>query len=299
MACNEAPRLRKQPLLYMNPDFSTPELHASIGEQAIFSRTRFVLLETSHPGNVGAAARALKTMGFGRLILVNPRVAEVHRHPDAIAMASGADDVLAAAEVVSDLDEALGGAAYSVALTARLREFGPQRQSPRKVAYQATQLMHLPDVELALLFGNERYGLPNSAVERCQMVTHIPANPAYSSLNLAQAVQLMAYELRAAHLMEVEEGEEEWTGTAKVAAHAAKKTQDAIGFVGVPASGAQIEGMFAHLEQALTVIGFLDPASPKKLMPRLRRLLGRAQLETEEVNILRGIARKILDHRRS
>ncbi|HVL10860.1 MAG TPA: TrmH family RNA methyltransferase, partial [Burkholderiaceae bacterium] len=140
--------------------------------------------------------------------------------------------------------------------------------------------LHAPDACAAFIFGNERTGLPNEIVERCGLITHIPANPDYASLNLAQAVQLMAYELRLA-----------------IHGAAAPATED-VGFQGVPATAEQIEGMFTHLEQALVEIGFLDPAQPKRLMPRLRRLLARTGLEAEEVNILRGIAKHILLHER-
>ena len=157
-----------------------------------------MLVEPSHPGNVGAAARALKTMGFSRLVLVAPRVPHVQSDPEAIAMASGADDVLASAHVVPTLADALSGVHWSIALTARLREYGPPQLTPRAAAGAAReQAVH---GEIALVFGNERTGLSNEDVERCSALAHIPANPAYSSLNLAQAVQVLAYELRTMYL---------------------------------------------------------------------------------------------------
>ncbi|WP_430708817.1 RNA methyltransferase [Ralstonia edaphi] len=249
------------------------------------ARCRFVLVETSHPGNVGSTARALKTMGFGEpgsFVLVRPREADAQRHADAVAMASGADDVLAAARVVDDIGEALAGASLTIALTARPREFGPRRIGPRAAAEEVAALLAAPDATVAFVFGNERFGLPNEVVERCHVVTHIPANPAYASLNLSQAVQLIAYEVRMALLA--------GTGTGDT-------RMDGVGFVGEPATAEQIDGMFEHLEQGLVEIGFLDPAQPKKLMPRLRRLFARTQLETEEVNILRGIAKRMLGRR--
>ncbi|MGY8525148.1 RNA methyltransferase [Paracidovorax citrulli] len=249
-----------------------------------FGRVRFVLVETSHPGNVGSVARAIKTMGFGvepdSLMLVAPREAQVLAHADAVAMASGADDVLRGARIVPDLETALTGVAFSVAMTARQREFGPPRLLPRDaVAQGRVSLQAAPSASIAFVFGNERFGLPNEAVDRCSAVTHIPANPVYASLNLAQAVQLIAYEMRLALLQE---------GAAVPAD---------IGYAGEPATAEQIEAMFGHLEQGLHAIGFLDPDNPRKLMPRLRRLFARAGLEREEVNILRGIAKQMLANR--
>ncbi|WP_334188544.1 RNA methyltransferase [Noviherbaspirillum sp.] len=241
-------------------------------------RLRFVLVETSHPGNVGAAARAIKTMGFSRLVLVNPRFADVAEHEEAIAFASGASDVLSAAKVVGSIEEALDGCNFAAALSARLREFSPPVLTPRMLASQLTVESGL---QAALVFGNERYGLPNGVVEKCNALINIPANPAYSSLNLAQAVQVLAYECSMADI-----GTD--TGGYPVLA------SSPIGFHGQAANIAQIDGMYAHLEEALIAIDFLDPDNPKKLMPRLKRLFSRTQLETEEVNIIRGIATQIL-----
>ncbi|MDR5661486.1 RNA methyltransferase [Burkholderia cenocepacia] len=240
-----------------------------------FTSTRFVLVEPSHPGNVGAAARALKTMGFSRLVLVAPRVPHVQSDPEAIAMASGADDVLASAHVVPTLGEALSGVHWSIALTARTREYGPPRLAPRAAAAQASAQVGTGDI--ALVFGNERTGLANEHVEQCSALAHIPANPAYSSLNLAQAVQVLAYELRVAFLEQASEPSAQPQGEA-----------------GTLAQSDEIERMYVHLENALIALDFLDPRNPKKLMPRLRRLFARTGLEREEVNILRGIAKHIL-----
>lgn len=249
-----------------------------------YAATRFVLVETSHPGNVGAAARALKTMGFSRLVLVAPRVPEVLQDPEAIAMASGADDVLAAAQIVPTLAEALQGTSWSVALTARTREYGPPRMTPRQAGVAAAE--QVSGSEIALVFGNERVGLSNEHVERCSALAHIPANPAYSSLNLAQAVQVLAYELRMTCL------DREQGAQSGAAAGGALAALDAA--AGPLAHSDEIEGMFAHLERALVALSFLDPQHPKKLMSRLRRLFARTGLEREEVNIVRGIAKHIL-----
>lgn len=222
----------------MNPASSASETAGPTDPDALrqrAARCRFVLVETSHPGNVGSTARALKTMGFGEggsFVLVRPREADAQTHADAIAMASGADDVLAGARVVGDIGEALAGASLTIALTARPREFGPRRIGPRAAADEVAAVLATPDTTVAFVFGNERFGLPNEVVERCHVVTHIPANPAYASLNLSQAVQLIAYEVRMALLAD--------TGTSDT-------RMDGVGFVGEPATAEQIDGMFEHL----------------------------------------------------
>ncbi|MFZ6816638.1 RNA methyltransferase [Undibacterium sp. Rencai35W] len=245
-------------------------------DTSLFKRLRFVLVETSHPGNIGAVARAMKTMGFSELVLVNPRFPDALSNPDAIAFASGALDVLESARIVDSIDVALDGCQLVAAVSARLREYSPPLSTPRELALRAAQTGgSSSNAPIALVFGNERFGLPNDIVVNCNTLINIPANPNYSSLNLAQAVQLLAYECRLAALGD-------------------KLPISDIGFQGEAASANDIDGMYAHLEQALIAIDFLDPASPKKLMPRLKRMFSRAQLETEEVNILRGIAKKIL-----
>ncbi|MBC3811083.1 RNA methyltransferase [Undibacterium aquatile] len=241
-------------------------------DTSLFQRLRFVLVETSHPGNVGAAARALKTMGFTNLVLVRPRYPDVLSHPEAIAFASGAQDILESARIVETVEAALAGCDLVAAVSARLREFSPPVVTPRELA---ESVAHRQGGDVAFIFGSERYGLPNEVVMNCQALINIPANPAYSSLNLAQAIQLLAYESRVAMQLTV--------------------TDPQIGFQGQTASNEAVEGMYSHLEQALVAIDFIDPAHPKKLMPRLKRLFSRARLELEEVNILRGIAKKILD----
>jgi tRNA/rRNA methyltransferase len=247
-----------------------PEINTSL-----FKRLRFVLVETSRAGNIGAAARAMKTMGFDQLVLVNPRFPDMLTDPEAIAFASGAGDVLAGARIVGSIGEALEGCNFAAAVSARLREFSPPLWAPRAFAGHVAATGELRP---ALIFGNERFGLPNQIVEQCNVLINIPANPAYSSLNLAQAAQVLAYECR-------------------VAAEGDAVVSGAVGFHGDSASLEQVEGMYAHLEQALVAIEFLDADHPKKLMSRLKRLFSRTQLETEEVNILRGIARQILKRR--
>jgi tRNA/rRNA methyltransferase len=249
-----------------------PEINTSV-----FNRLRFVLVETSRAGNIGAVARAIKTMGFSELVLVNPRFADAVEDPEAIAFASGAQDVLGGARIVTDIAQALEGCNFAAAVSARLREFSPPVWTPRAFAgHIAGHVAGEAALTTALIFGNERFGLPNQIVEQCNVLINIPANPAYSSLNLAQAAQVLAYECRVA-------------AEADTAA-----APSAIGFHGDAASLAQVDGMYAHLEQALVAIDFLDADNPKKLMPRLKRLFARTELETEEVNILRGIASHIL-----
>jgi tRNA/rRNA methyltransferase len=237
----------------------------------LFDRVRFVLVETSRPGNIGAAARAMKTMGFHDLVLVKPRFEHALTHEEAVAFASGAQDVLQQARVVQSLDEAIADCSVVAGLSARLREFSPPLKQPREFA---ASIAVESTLKTALVFGNERFGLSNEQVERCNFLLHVPTNPDYSSLNLAQAVQIMAYECRMANLPSAQ-------------------MPTGIGFQGELATAEQIEGLFTHLEQALIDIAFLDPTHPKKLMSRLRRLFSRSALETEEVNILRGIAHHI------
>jgi len=243
-------------------------------DTSLFTRLRFVLVETSRAGNIGAVARAMKTMGFSDLVLVTPRCADPLNDPEAVAFASGAGDLLQNARIVGSIGEALEGCNFAAAVSARLREFSPPVWTPRAFSSHAAGQAELRP---AVVLGNERVGLPNHIVEQCNVLINIPANPEYSSLNLSQAAQVLAYE-------------------ARLAATGDGVDLRGVGFHGDAASVAQIEGMYAHLEEALVAIGFLNADNPKKLMPRLKRLFARTQLETEEVNILRGIARQILKH---
>ncbi|MBU6436484.1 MAG: RNA methyltransferase [Betaproteobacteria bacterium] len=243
--------------------------------------SRFVLVNTSHAGNVGAAARALKVMGFaqpGQLVLLSPRHADVATRDEALALASGATDVLAAAAVTDDWAGALADATTTVALTARGRDFGPPAHALRDLC---AQLAAQHDARVAFVFGSERYGLPNEIVYKCDAIAHIPANPAYASLNLAQSVMLVAYEWSMALSQNKSIGALQGTPASPP--------------VEPRASQRDVEAMLAHLEQALVSLGYLDPAAPKKLMPRLQRLLKRAQPSEQEVHILRGIAKAVLD----
>lgn len=251
-----------------------------------FKHLRFILVETSRAGNIGAVARAMKTMGYSDLVLVNPRFSDALHDAEAVAFASGAQDILSGARVVGSMAEALDGIHFAAAVSARLREFSPPVLTPRQFA---TELVGQPGLQAALIFGNERFGLPNELVEKCNVLINIPANPVYSSLNLSQAAQVLAYECRMAVLEQAPD-----TPTVRQPVGDASD----IGFHGEAASLAQIEGMYEHLESALVEIGFLDAGNPRKLMPRLKRLFARAQLEKEEVNILRGIARQMTVQRK-
>lgn len=253
-------------------------MNLTISDTSVFNRLRIVLVDTSHPGNIGAVARAMKTMGFSDLYLVNPRFSDALTHPDAVAFASGAQDILSTAKIVDKIEDALVGCHYVAAVSARLREFSPPIMNPREFA---DKVVGASSISAALVFGSERYGLPNEIVLNSNVLINVPANPDYSSLNLAQAVQILAYECRMQSL--ARENSSEKLGVSD------------IGFQGELASSEQIEGMYKHLEQALIKIDFLDPENPKKLMPRLKRLFSRAQLEVEEVNIMRGISKKIVD----
>jgi tRNA/rRNA methyltransferase len=239
--------------------------------------TRFVLIHPSHAGNVGAVARAMKVMGFAELVLVGPRDAKVCVQEEAVAMASGAADLLVRARVVSTLAEALEGVTWAVATAMTPRDFGPPTHAPRE--HLAT--LARSGERVGFVFGPERTGLANEDVYRCHACVSIPANPGYASLNLAQAVQVIAYEWRQAL------GGFAGAGPEPVPVPA--RTPDAAG-------AGEVQGALEHWRGVLERIGFLDPASPKKLMPRLNQLLNRARPTPEELHILRGIARAIDGH---
>jgi TrmH family RNA methyltransferase len=227
-----------------------------------FGRVRIVLSRTSHPGNIGAAARAMKTMGLRRLYLVDPAV---FPNSQASAMASGASDVLDAATVCGTLAEALAGVTLALGVSARRRDIVARVLTPREAA--SALLADARCADVALVFGNETNGLSNAELERCQAQVTIPANPDYASLNLAAAVQILSYELRMA-----------WLGDARPPATEADW-----------APLDDVERFYGHLERTLAALDFLDPGSPGRLMAKLRRLFARTRLTREEINILRGI----------
>jgi len=224
-------------------------------------RIRIVLSHTTHPGNIGAAARAMKTMGLSRLFLIKP---ERFPHADAEAFATGAMDVLESAVVCASLDDALAGTVLAVASTARHRDLAHEvvdcREACRRLIAEAAV------GEVALVFGTERAGLTADEVSRCQAIAVIPTNWDYSSLNLAQAVQVFAYELRMTAI-----GEQVYSQ------HPAD-----------PATHDEVEGFYRQLEETFYSTGFLDPREPKRLMQRMRRMFARARVEKKELNILRG-----------
>ena len=234
-----------------------------------FENIRIVLCRPTHPGNIGASARAMKTMGLSRLYLVSPKH---FPHPEATARASGAEDVLERSVVCETLDDALIGAQLMVAVTARPRDLSLEVFDPRGAA--RLLLDEAGRSEVALVFGTEMSGLTTEEIGKCQSISTIPANPAYSSLNLASAVQVMAYELKMALPEEIKSSE-------KMLALATFE---------------EIEHFYQHLEMTLVKIGFLDPEEPKRLMQRMRRLFARSRLEKTEVNILRGILRDLSEY---
>lgn len=237
------------------------------------SDTRFILLNTSHPGNVGAAARAMKVMGFSDLVLVAPRFADVLVREETVAMASGAADILVRTCIVETLSQALDDVSYVCATAMTPRDFGPPTHTPRGLFPSLVKGHH----RVGFVFGSERHGMSNDDVYRCHACLSIPTHPEYGSLNLAQAVQLIAYDWRQA------------LGGFEVAPRAAAMAR---------ATASDVQGLLDHWKDALTDVGFLDPAAPKKLMPRLNRLFNRAELTEEEVHLLRGIARAMQGPRR-
>jgi tRNA/rRNA methyltransferase len=228
----------------------------------ILSRVSIVLSRPSHPGNIGSAARAMKTMGLTDLRIISPK-----RFPDveATALASGAADVLEAARVFDTLEAALGDSVHAVGFTSRSRDLS---HSPLVLRDAAPRILEAAsEGRVSLVFGNETFGLTNDELGRCQSLAMIPANPAYASLNLAAAVQVACYEIATA---------------ASAHAPSSQPARNA-------ATVEEIEALFTHWEAAMVESGFLDPAMPKRLMERFRRLFARGGLEREEVKFLRGM----------
>lgn len=247
-----------------------------------FTRTRFIMVAPSHPGNVGSAARAIKTMGFGELVLVAPKDPDIRNNPEAIALSSGAADVLQNTIITATLDEALAPVTLSFALTARHRDMGPPALDIRQSAELSAR--HLADTSqncVAIVLGTERTGLDNEEISRCHRICHIPANPQYSSLNVSQALQLAAWELRYA-LLGQQNTVTETTSTAENPADFAPQEK--------------VEAFISHWQQALVAIDFLNPEHPKKLMPRMRYLFNRIHMSQEEVDMMRGVCTNIIKH---
>jgi tRNA (cytidine32/uridine32-2'-O)-methyltransferase len=246
---------------------SSSNVEAASGPSSLGHRPslRFVLVRTSHPGNIGAAARAIRTMGFTRLVLVAPRD---YPHPEATALAVGATDVLDGIIVVPTLIEAIADCTLVLGCTARRRGVPLAELSPREAASRVVAAAGKS--EIAIVFGNERTGLENDELKLCHAAVHIPSDPEFPSLNLAQAVQVVAYELRLAQLLPAAD-------------------PDAPARSDPPASAEQMEHFFAHLGQTLDDIDFHKGRSPRTIMQRLRRLFLRAHLDEREVRILRGV----------
>ena len=238
---------------------------------------RWVLVETSHPGNVGSAARALKTMGFGGLHLINPKVKGVAASPEALALASGAVNILEESSENDSLASVVEGCSLVLGLTSRDREFGPPAmdwESARGLIADTAST----GSKVALLFGPERTGLDNDHLALCTHRVWLDANPAYPSLNLAQAIMVCAYTLR-----------EELLSNRKERNSLADR-QETADF----ADPAAVAAMLEHWREGLEAIGYLDPANPKKLMPRIQALFARSRLHKEEIDLLRGIAKQML-----
>ena len=231
----------------------------------MLSKVRIVLVEPSHPGNIGAVARAMKNMGLDQLYLVKPKK---FPHADATSRASGADDVLATATISQSLDEALSGCHHVIGASARKRRLSLPQWNPRQCAENI--LAENKHASTAIIFGREHSGLTNEELGRCHQLVHIPSNPDYSSLNLAAAVQVLCYELR----MASEAGEE------------IARSEDPVVSL---ATADEMERFYEHLHHTLVDIGFLDPENPRIMMRRLRRLFNRSQPDEVEMNILRGI----------
>lgn len=232
-------------------------------QQKTFNNIRIVLCQTSHPGNIGSTARAMKTMGLNRLYLVNPKY-----FPDgqAKSLAVNATDVLDMAVVTDSLEEAIADCQFVIGVSGKERALSQQVMTVRRAAQEVNGIASTQQV--ALVFGTEMSGLTNAEADRCHVLATIPANPEYTSLNLAQAVQIMCYEVR----MAITEGK----------LHFDEKPVEL-------ATQEDLERFYAHLQEVLTQIGYINPRAPKKLFERLRRLYARTRLEKEEVNLLRGI----------
>lgn len=244
----------------------------------MLDRIRIVLIGTSHPGNIGGAARAMRNMGLDDLALVSPRC-EPH-DSEAYARASGADTIVDRAAIFETLEDAVGDCTLVVGASARSRHLPWPLIAPRPLAQSLPQLLAAEQSRVALVFGREDTGLTNAELQRCHRHVHIPTNPEFSSLNLAAAVQVLAYECRQAFLE-----------TAESPSMAENDDSRPFGVVwdNPPATHADMERFFAHLESTLTTLEFHDPDNPRQLMARLRRLFMRAHLDTMEMNILRGI----------
>ena len=243
------------------------------------SSVYWILHQTSHNGNVGSAARALKTMGFSELVLVNPKDPHAAQSLDAVALASGAENVLQSAVLVNDLSTACQNLPIVFGLTARDREFGPPSITLKEACQIAVATL-ANGQSVGYLFGTERTGLENEDLQHCSHRVWIDANPAYSSLNLSQAVMICAYELRQTQIQ---------SGLTNATLLNSSERSSEKATIGA------VNAALDHLKEGLEAIEFLDPKHPKKLMERLRAMFDRAQLEKEEIDLIRGIAKQMLN----
>ena len=243
---------------------------------------RWVMMRTSHPGNVGSAARAIKTMGFSALHLVEPAYEYMARKAEAISLSSGAFDVLEAAQNHETMLEALGESQLVFGLTARDREFGPPAISLHEAVSMASSAA-VANKPVSFVFGTERTGLDNEDLKHCTHRVWIDANPSYPSLNLAQAMMIVAYSMRQGLMKELAIDS---SAPESLASNNAPELAD-------PSA---IAAMLEHWQQGLEAIDYLNPENPKKLMPRLQSLFARAALQKEEIDLLRGIAKQMLQH---
>ena len=260
-----------------------PQTH-SIGpeESARWNQVRFVLVAPSHVANIGACARAIRSMGFTHLYVVRPRDPQFRTAPEALALAASAGEVLAQALVVESLPQALHGVHLALATSGYARLFGPETIEIRSAAQRAAEAIYRDDAQVAFVFGTERTGLSNAQMQCCHFCCSIPADPVRGSLNLAQAVQVVAYETRR-EILDCSQRCDQLLARGDLSRAQTRQMERA-------ASIEQTEAMFAHLEQGLAAVGYLDPAQPKHLLARLRQLLLRARPTSTEVDILRGIA---------
>lgn len=236
--------------------------------ESLLQRIRVVMVHTSHSGNIGSAARAMKTMGLTNLVLVSPKD---FPSGEAFAMSSGAADVLDKAKVVETLEEAIADCGFVVGASARSRNLPWPLVNPREMAQQALALP--AQTNIALVFGRERSGLTNDELARCTCHVNIPANPDYSSLNVASAVQVLCYEIRMSAVLSQGDEQPMW----------------GVEWDQPLATSGQLEGLFEHWQRLLVDIDFLDPTNPRTLMSKIRRLVLRAQPDEVEANILRGM----------
>lgn len=263
---------------------------AGAGAPACLAQVRFVLVEPSHAGNIGACARALRSMGFTRLSVVRPQVPQFRSVPEARALAAGAVDVLERAEEYASLGQALEGVHLAFATTGYAREHAGEPLEVRAAARRAAERAWQEQAQIAFVFGPERTGLANADVQRCHHCCSIPADPVRGSLNLSQAAQVVAYEARRELLAQA--GIQDRPAPRRDHTQPAQRPDEA------PASVEQAEAFYDHLQQGLVALGYLDPAQPRHLMARLRHLFTRANPTATEIDILRGIAAAMVQPRR-